>query len=39
MRRLHIRLSHDGSVLDGASSDGTPSNDSRPEESSQVANA
>ncbi len=34
MRRLHIRLSHDGSALDGAPPDGMP-----PEESSGDANA
>ncbi|MFM0080002.1 sigma-54-dependent Fis family transcriptional regulator [Paraburkholderia sediminicola] len=39
MRRLHIRLSHDGSALDGAPPDGMPPNDSPPEESPPAANA
>ncbi|WP_434115551.1 sigma-54-dependent Fis family transcriptional regulator [Paraburkholderia caffeinilytica] len=39
MRRLHIRLSHDGSTLDGAPPDGMPPDDSPPEESPPVINA
>jgi sigma-54 dependent transcriptional regulator, acetoin dehydrogenase operon transcriptional activator AcoR len=39
MRRLHIRLSHDGSALDGAQCGDLPSDDALPEESSPATHA